>query len=136
VLIFSPSKLVKAIGLPFVCLAMFAVAGGHWAVFQSIAWGQMLWDYSQQEGSWMAGAEKTFSGDAPCSMCKSIAAAKKQEERAPATFKVDKKSDTDLVVFADLVPLLSPRDVVFHVVQSPFFTRSEAPPVPVPIARA
>lgn len=135
-LIFSPSKLVKALGLPFVCLAMFAVAGGHWAVLQSVAWGQMLVNYSKQEGSFWAGAEKTFSGEAPCSMCKKIAAAKKQEEKSPAPVKVDKKSDTTVVRFSSLLPLPASRDHQFDLFEGKFFTRSEAPPTPVPIARA
>jgi hypothetical protein len=134
-LILRPTNLVKAIGLPFICLAMFAVAGGHWAVLQSIAWGQMLYTYSQEAG-FVAGAQKTFSGEAPCSMCKSIVEAKKQEEKAPATIKVDKKSDKALVVFGKLVPLPIPSDVTYHVSPSKFFTRSEAPPTPVPIVRA
>ena len=79
---------------------MFAVAGGHWAILQSVAWSQMLVNYSKQEGSFWAGAEKTFSGEAPCSMCKKIAAAKKQEEKSPASVKVDKKSDTTVVKFS------------------------------------
>lgn len=112
---------------------MFAVAGGHWAVFQSIAWTQMVWDYSQQEGSVFAGAQKTFSGEAPCSMCKNIAAAKQQEEKTPATLKVDKKAEIFLVAFGGIIPLpdISPR--VFHALHSDFPSRTEAPPVPVPI---
>lgn len=124
---------MKAIGLPFVCLAMFAVAGGHWAVLQSVAWTQMVWDYSQQEGSVFAGAQKTFSGKAPCSMCKNIAAAKQKEEKAPATLKVDKKAEIFLVAFGGVVPLPSAKPRVFHTVHDDFFTRTEAPPAPVPI---
>jgi len=136
-LILRPSNLVKVLGLPFICLAMFTVAGGHWAVLQSVAWGQMLWNYSQEEGSVFAGAQKTFSGKAPCSMCKKIIAAKKQEERAPASVKLDKKSsETTLVIFANPISLPTQRDAVFYSSQNKFLTRSDAPPTPVPIARA
>lgn len=112
---------------------MFAVAGGHWAVLQSIAWTQMVWDYSQQEGSVFAGAQKTFSGKAPCSMCKNIAAAKQKEDKAPATLKVDKKAEIFLVAFDETVPLPCAEPHLFHIVHDAFFTRTEAPPVPVPI---
>lgn len=115
---------------------MFALAGGHWAVMQSVAWGQMLWEYSQQEGSLLAGAEKTFSGKAPCSMCKHIAEAKQQEEKTPATLKMDKKVDTTLVDNGVEVALPSSRDHFFPLVMGGYFTRSEAPPTPVPITRA
>lgn len=134
-LILRPSNLVKVLGLPFICLAMFAVAGGHWAVLQSVAWGQMLVNYSQEVG-FLAGAKKTFSGEAPCSMCKSIAEAKKQEEKVPTTIKVDKKSDTALVVFGKIAPLPNPGAIAYQIFTSQFFTRSEAPPTPVPIAQA
>lgn len=130
-----PSKLVKALGLPFICLAMFAVAGGHWAVLQSIAWGQMLYSYSQDVG-FVAGAKKTFSGEAPCEMCKNIAKAKTQQEKAPATMKADKKGDTTIVAFGELVPLPTLGEALYHSSPSKFFTRSETPPTPVPIVRA
>lgn len=131
-----PSNFIKALGLPFICLAMFVVAGGHWAVLQSVAWGQMLWSYSQQEGSVVAGAQKTFSGDAPCSMCETIAQAKAQEKKAPAIFKMDKKTDLTLVAFDPLVSLPTPQEVFYPVVPGWLLTRSEAPPTPVPIVRA
>lgn len=130
-----PSNFVKALGLPFICLAMFAVAGGHWALLQSVAWGQMLYTYSQGDG-FVAGAKKTFSGEAPCSMCKKIAEAKKQEEKAPPTFKIDKKTDISLVCFAPLVPWPTSNDRDFHPFDDKYSVRLEAPPTPVPIARA
>lgn len=133
VLIFQPSKLVKALGLPFVCLAMFSVAGGHWAILQTVAWGQMLWTYSQQEGSVVSGAEKTFSGEYPCEMCRKVAEGQKQEQKAPATLKVDKKAEKSLVVFSKLAAPPGGADIVFHSVQGEFSARAEAPPVPVPI---
>jgi hypothetical protein len=133
VLIFQPSKLVKALGLPFVCLAMFSIAGGHWAILQSVAWGQLLWTYSQEEGSVVTGAEKTFSGEYPCEMCRKVAEGQKQEQKAPATLKVDKKAEKSLVAFSrfPLPPDVS--DFVFHLVPCEFSARAEAPPVPVPI---
>jgi len=62
---FRPIKTVKLIGLPLVCLAMFPVAGGHWAILQTVAWGQMLVSYSKEAGSLVLGAKKTFSATSP-----------------------------------------------------------------------
>ena len=115
---------------------MFSIAGGHWAVLQTVAWTQMLRDYSQN--STMAEAvEKTFSGEAPCSMCKQIAEARQQEEKAPATVKVDKKAEVFVCAGRAIVQKRfglnfsypSPDDTAFA-------ARSDAPPVPVPILRA
>lgn len=133
---FCPSKATKLIGLPLVCLAMFSVAGGHWAILQTVAWGQMLITYSQEAGSFVLGAKKTFSGEAPCSLCKKIATAKKQEQKSPAPVKIDKKSDPAIVRFGSLVPIPAPCDHQFFPFEGKFFTRSEAPPTPVPIARS
>lgn len=65
-----------------VCLlvAAFALFGGHWAVLQSIAWTGMLWNYTQESG-WRNGLEKTFSGEAPCALCKSIARVREAEQK-------------------------------------------------------
>jgi hypothetical protein len=38
----SLAAMRRAIGIPFLCLAMFGIAGGHWAVLQSIAWARMV----------------------------------------------------------------------------------------------
>jgi hypothetical protein len=89
---FFVRNLLRRLGLPMVCVAMFSLAGGHWAVFQTIAWAQMLRDYSRN-ASLAEAVEKTFSGKAPCAMCCSIAEEKQKEEKAPATFKVDKKAE-------------------------------------------
>lgn len=43
----SPSRLLRLFGMPLICLTCFALSGGHWAVFQTIAWAQMIRDYSR-----------------------------------------------------------------------------------------
>lgn len=130
----SPEHILKALGLPFVCLAMFGLAGGHLAVFQAVAWGQMLWSYSQDTGSLLAGAEKTFSGKYPCSMCRKVAEQTQKEQKAPAIFKVDKQLEVYVMLAALSVRQPAGRDVTYFLPDFLFSTRREAPPVPVPIA--
>jgi|GEM_PF-233090 hypothetical protein len=89
---FSVRTILRRLGLPVVCVAMFSLLGGHWAVFQVIAWTQMLRDYSRDAGL-VEAVEKTFSGKAPCAMCCAITKEKQKEEKKPATFKVDKKAE-------------------------------------------
>ncbi len=56
--------------------------GGHWALFQTIAWGYMLVDFSSQ--SWISEAvEKTFDGEHPCALCKVVRKSKGEEEKKP-----------------------------------------------------
>jgi hypothetical protein len=37
----SSTRLLRVLGMPLICLALFAFAGGHWAVLQAIAWAQI-----------------------------------------------------------------------------------------------
>lgn len=128
--------MLRALGLPFICLAMFSIAGGHWAVLQGIAWVQMVHDYSQN-ASVAEAVEKTFSGEAPCSMCKKIAEAKHQEQKAPATVKVDKKAEIFSVAENTLLQKPISRDFVYlRPAAASFDARADAPPTPVPILRA
>src|SRR5258708_6190788 len=61
---FTKVRMLRVIGLPFMALAMFSIAGGHWAVLQTVAWAQMLRDYSK-DATVTEAVAKTFSGDAP-----------------------------------------------------------------------
>lgn len=125
--------MLRKLGLPLMCLAMFSIAGGHLAVLQGVAWAGMFWSYSR-DASFTEAAEKTFSGEYPCSMCKKVAKARQQEEKAPAALKVDKKAETFLFVETGSVCLPECRDFSFPpIVAERFWTRAEAPPIPVPI---
>lgn len=129
-----PAHLIRVLGLPVVCLALFSVAGGNLAVLQVAAWGRMLWEYSQEEGSFLAGAEKTFSGDYPCSVCRLVAEEKQKEENKPVVLKVDKKAEVFAEDFADLLPRPAFSRTQFFDRPERFSSRSEAPPGPVPLA--
>lgn len=125
--------MLRALGLPFICLAMFSIAGGHWAVLQTIAWVQMVHEYSQYV-SVAEAVEMTLSGEAPCSMCKKIAEAKHQEEKAPAIFKSDKKAEGYAFASARLLPEPPHVDFSYRFPRSSSHeARTEQPPVPVPI---
>ena len=62
--------------------ALIISMGGHWALLQTIAWGNMLVDFSSQS-SISEAVEKTFDGEHPCEMCKSISKGRESEKRGP-----------------------------------------------------
>ena len=51
--------------------AVFQLLGGHWAILQTAAWVGMIVEYSATDGV-RAGLTKTFDGEHPCELCKSI----------------------------------------------------------------
>jgi len=115
-------------------LALFLVAGGHWAMLQSVAWAGMVKDFSRTD-SIVEAVTKTLDGKHPCSMCKKIASAQAHEEKAPVSVKVDKKSEVFVKSSGASLPLPIFRPVVFGL--APFVSMPErffAPPVPVPIS--
>ena len=115
-------------------LALFLVAGGHWAMLQGVAWTSMVRDFSKT-GSLTEAVGKTFDGKHPCPMCKKIASARTSEEKAPVTLKVDKKAEVFVASARSEVPMPLARPIVYG--PAPFVVMPErffAPPVPVPIA--
>jgi hypothetical protein len=86
----NPPKLLRVAGMLLICLTLFALAGGHWAVLQTIAWAQMLRDYSKNVTIAEA-IVRTFSGGSPCGMCTKITTERQKEEKAPAIVKLEKK---------------------------------------------
>lgn len=130
----GPSKLIRMLGLPMICAAMFVVMGGHWALLQTTAWATMIVKYSQEAQSVRAGVEKTFSGEAPCAMCKKIAQAQKQEEQKSPTVKADKKLEPFTVRAVAEKTYLPTHE--FHYpaeIGIRFAVRRDAPPSPVPL---
>lgn len=127
--------MIRKIGPILAALAMFVCAGGHWAVFQSIAWANMLRDYSR-DASFAVAVGKTFGGQFPCSMCKSLAAAKKNEHRSkPAAVESVKKLETAPILSAAVA--LFPPEMDFEL-SAPDARTPDAiffdPPTPVPLA--
>ncbi len=76
----------KIAGFAACVVAVVAMSGGHWLALQTVAWGRMIADFSQQDSIGMAIA-KTFSGKHPCSMCVKVRkgwhAEKEQQEKEP-----------------------------------------------------
>ena len=115
-------------------LALFLVAGGHWAMLQGVAWATMVRDFSKT-GSLTEAVGKTFDGKHPCAMCKKLTNARASEEKAPVTLKVDKKAEVFVASARSEVPMPLARPIVYG--PAPFVVMPErffAPPVPVPIA--
>lgn len=115
--------------------AIFQIMGGHWVVLQSVAWGKMLVNYSQEAGL-IRGAEKTFSGEYPCSMCHQVRKEVQKENSDPIQshlIKLLKQSEIlpdslTHFVFESIVHLSDYSSEVFS-----FTTRADAPLTPPPL---
>lgn len=116
-------------------LAMFCIAGGHWALFQTVAWVEMTRTYSVEQGSLLAGLEKTFSGKAPCSKCHRIQEQRQKEEKLPSLVKVEKKIESLVAVRINwIAPQWSASFAYPPVLSCLYSSRTDEPPSPVPIA--
>mgnify|MGYP003608492431 FL=1 len=125
--------LLRLTGYPLLFLAIFSIAGGHWAVLQTVAWTGMVIEYSK-DSPVAAALIKTFSGKAPCKMCHTIEAGKEKESRLPATVKADKKIDKFLARSVREIPIPPPAQFVYPpIVDAMVSMRSASPPEPVPI---
>lgn len=114
-------------------LAMFSIAGGHWAILQTVAWAQMIRDYSQ-EGGLASGVVQTFSGERPCGMCKSIEKNREKEEKAPASLKVNKKAEVFIASVTESLHPPQAHEFSYPSSDDDFSIRTFPPPVPVPRA--
>ena len=88
------SKWASRMGHLFLIGALFVSLGGHLAVFQTIAWANMLKDFSRS-ASFEEAAKKTFDGEHPCHLCKAVKESKKQEEKKPL-LKAESKMEVAL----------------------------------------
>ncbi len=127
------SKLLRIVGLPLMGAAFFSLTGGHWVVLQTVAWAQMLHDYSRTAPIAEA-IERTFSGDYPCTMCIKIGEGQQKEGKAPATVKLDKKTEVFLPSTQDLPGKPKGTDFSYTPLsEMALAKRCEAPPAPIPI---
>ena len=130
---FLATKVVRAASLILAITAMFSIAGGHWAVLQTIAWAQMLRDYSQS-APFAEAIGKTFSGEAPCAMCRKISEERQKQQNAPAALTLDSKADALFAAAAEAISRPMPAAFRYSATGPVCFAaRSEAPPFPVPI---
>lgn len=123
----------RRLGILLAALALFMIAGGHWAVLQSVAWAQMLRVYSQ-DATVSVAIQKTFSGEYPCNMCRKIAEAQKTEEQKTPEIVSAKKSSEFLATRSALLPspFVTSRDYPRVVGHDPGSAAPE-PAVPVPL---
>ena len=128
-------KIFASCGQLIAAVALFFIIGGHWGVLQTVAWANMIWTYTTQDGSVLAGAKKTFDGAHPCSMCHSIKAAKQQEKKTPEILSATKKIELFALEDASALPI--PANVPFQFPLPPNLSaesRPHSPDAPVPIA--
>ncbi len=71
---------LRKLGLLGALLALFFIAGGHWALLQAGAWTGMIAQYTQQSGL-LAGLAQTFDGAHPCPICQAIQSGKTHEQK-------------------------------------------------------
>ncbi len=128
--------MLRRLGLVFAALALFSIAGGPWAVLQTVAWVGMLHDYTQRTGSFTLAAAQTFDGQHPCDLCREIAAAKAGERKgqpaAPGAGDHAKVKAT--VMESALLPPTPPMTLLARIPTAPLPRpdRTEPPPTPPP----
>ncbi len=123
-----PPRLLRT-GQYLLIAAMFCALGGHWLVLQTVAWGGMIVDYSRSAGFSVA-VGRTFDGQHPCQMCKSIEKTRQTEKKQDAVV-MEMKLDVFHEAARTLVwPVMSFWQQ--SVVDSSPLARSEPPSVPPP----
>ena len=132
----SLAAVLRKLGLVFAALALFSIAGGHWALLQSVACAEMRHAYSQHTGSIAAAVEQTFDGQHPCELCQEIQAAKAKEHKDPPTAPSTKDDAKVKALLADSVLpafMCMTEDVSFpRAVFASSASRAEQPPTPPP----
>ena len=114
-----------------VVLALLVSIGGHWALFQSVAWTRMIVERTAGQSFGQA-VQTTFSGEHPCDLCKRISEGKQSEqmpEKIPMGGKVDMLCERRVIA---IVPPSEP--MIFPSAPTEGTSRSERPPVPPPRA--
>jgi len=90
----------KAVRL-LIILLLFWVTGGQWVVLQSLAWVNMVRDYSRTDTVCHA-ISNTFDGNHPCPMCRLIQKQRSEESKNQKSAPEVKKPELFLVAYADL----------------------------------
>lgn len=98
----------------FLIGALLVSMGGHLALLQTVAWGNMLVEFSSK-GSFSEAMDKTFDGEHPCHLCKVVKKSKSEGEKKPL-LKAEMKWDVALPVPVK-VPLPRSTDLVFRVTE-------------------
>ncbi len=102
-------------------------------MFQTIAWAQMIRDYSRTATIAEAIA-KTFKGRSPCGLCKKISEKRQKENGMPAIVKFEKKGEIFWLAMRPYSQQPDGKDFRYFDLNAGTLTkRFEAPPAPVPI---
>jgi hypothetical protein len=73
-------------------LALFLLAGGHWAILQTGAWMGMIVAYTK-DGNVSTAISQTFDGKHPCAVCCAVQDGRKQEEKKAPGLQLELKKD-------------------------------------------
>ena len=113
--------------------AMFTIAGGHLLVVQSVAWVNMIVEYSQTAGL-VDAVVMTFDGSSPCKLCKAVDAGQQNQSKMPQSVKADKKIEGVCLVSSFVVKTPVPQDFSYlRPTDEDSTRRGLEPPQPVPI---
>lgn len=93
-----------------IVVALCLSIGPHWALFQTVAWGKMVVEYSQ-EVPFVTALAETFDGDHPCDLCKDISAVRNSGNAKDAQLPVTTRLD---LICATRTIVTLPRCVDFH----------------------
>jgi hypothetical protein len=106
----------------------FWITGGQWLMLQSVAWVNMVRDYSQNATLSQA-FTKTFDGNHPCPLCRFIQK-EKAAQNAPKAVPSPQKNPFLAVPFAMLVVMFifQPRLNFFHTLSSELHFPPFSPP--------
>jgi hypothetical protein len=96
-----------SLGKWMLVIAMITAIGGHFVLFQSVAWTSMMIS-NAKHGNVRDAFQKTFDGQHPCALCQSIQKARESEN----------KQQTPQVTTAKLDLFLQPQALKF----APAFT--------------
>lgn len=123
-------KLGRGLAFAGMLVICFCLAGGHWAVMQTVAWAQMLREYSQQQ-SLVKAISDTFDGQHPCNICHKVQQGASQEKPDSGHQPVPERLTGIIPSVWTWSPMLSGRDCfepLFLAVEGPVWS----PPVPPP----
>ncbi len=96
--------MLKRFGHCLLILALLGATGGHWAVLQTVAWGDMLAKNLQTKSVGEA-ITKTFDGAHPCKLCKQISVGKASEKKSEVPFQIKKlEFISERLVFVFVAP--------------------------------
>jgi hypothetical protein len=107
---------------------LFVSLGGHLALLQTMAWGNMLVGFSRVS-SLQEAAKKTFDGEHPCPLCKVVKESKKQEDKK-SLVKAESKME---VILPSSARIKTPEGVAVVVLVPGYFGRDSEISLGVPL---